>query len=79
MPEHAPGQAHNPLVLLGRAATAAVEEYGYGLTLVGESVYWIMVGPFKQRPVRLAATAPMTSKAHSRLRIASPSWIMVVS
>lgn len=57
MPEHLPGQARNPLVLLGRAATAAVEEYGYWLTLVGESVYWIVVGPFKQRPVRLAATA----------------------
>lgn len=44
------------LVQLGRTATSLVEEYGYWLTLVGEGVYWIFVGPFKGRPVRLAAT-----------------------
>ena len=40
MPEHLP-QAHNPLVLLGRAATVAVEEYGYWLALVGKRAFKI--------------------------------------
>ncbi len=56
MPEHTTGPRHNPLVRLGRAATAVVEEYGYWLALVGECIYWLVVGPFKQRPVRLPAT-----------------------
>jgi phospholipid/cholesterol/gamma-HCH transport system permease protein len=45
------------LVRLGRSATAVLEEYGYWLVLLSESVYWIVVGPFKARPVRLSATA----------------------
>jgi len=33
------------------------EEYGYWLMLVVESLFWVVVGPFRGRPVRLAATA----------------------
>ncbi len=57
MPEQATGQRRHPLIRLGRAATVVVEEYGYWLALVGECLYWLVIGPFKQRPVRLAATA----------------------
>ena len=40
---------------LGRGALALIEEFGYYLVLIGESAYWILVGPFKKQPVKLAA------------------------
>ena len=43
------------LIGLGRVVAAFLEEYGYWVVLIGESLYWIIVGPFKQRPVRPAA------------------------
>lgn len=57
MGDRANSPSHSPWSHLGRAVAATFEEYGYWLMLVLESVYWIAVGPFKQRPVRLAATA----------------------
>lgn len=38
---------------LGRHTVGAVEEWGYYLALVVESVYWMVVGPFLRQPVRL--------------------------
>ncbi|MGD9602101.1 MAG: MlaE family ABC transporter permease [Gammaproteobacteria bacterium] len=40
-----------------RRISATFEEYGYWLMLVAESLFWVFVGPFRGRPVRLAATA----------------------
>jgi phospholipid/cholesterol/gamma-HCH transport system permease protein len=41
------------LEILGRRTIAAVEEVGYTLTLLGESVFWIVAGPFLNQPVRI--------------------------
>jgi phospholipid/cholesterol/gamma-HCH transport system permease protein len=56
MPELGSGSVRGRFVQLGRAAAAVVEEYGYWVALLGESIYWIVIGPFKRRPVRLSAT-----------------------
>ncbi len=40
---------------LGRVTVALVEEFGYYLALIFESVYWIIAGPFKRQPVRFSA------------------------
>jgi len=40
---------------LGRVSVAFVEEFGYYLALVVESIYWLLVGPFKRQPVRFSA------------------------
>ncbi|MGH8597435.1 MAG: MlaE family ABC transporter permease [Gammaproteobacteria bacterium] len=56
MAESNSGPLRGWLVQLGRSATALIEELGYWLVLIGESLYWIAWGPFKRRPVRLAAT-----------------------
>ena len=42
---------------VGRITVALFEEFGYYLVLVYESVYWIIVGPFKRQPVRFSAAA----------------------
>lgn len=57
MAEGAASQSSHALSRLGRAVAETIEEYGYWLTLIAESLYWVIIGPFKQRPVRLAATA----------------------
>lgn len=47
---------------VGRASARTVEEFGYYLALVVESLYWTLAGPFKQQPVGLSAVfAQMTS------------------
>lgn len=40
---------------LGRATLKGVEEIGYGASLLGESVFWLVVGPFRHQPVRISA------------------------
>ena len=40
---------------VGRAALGLVEEFGYYLALVVESVYWIFIDPFKKQPVKISA------------------------
>ena len=55
MAERARGQVQQAMVQVGRAAIGVLEEYGYWLTLVAESLYWLVVGPFKGRPVRFSA------------------------
>jgi phospholipid/cholesterol/gamma-HCH transport system permease protein len=42
---------------LGRAAVAAVEEFGYYFLLWLESLYWLLFGWLKNQPVRLSAMA----------------------
>ncbi|HMM74686.1 MAG TPA: ABC transporter permease [Gammaproteobacteria bacterium] len=41
---------------IGRAATGLVEEFGYYVALTIESLYWLLFGLARGRPVRLAAT-----------------------
>ncbi len=40
---------------LGRRVTRSVEEFGYGASLLGESLYWLILGPFRHQPVRIPA------------------------
>lgn len=40
---------------LGRSTCRGVAEFGYIAALLVESVYWIVVGPFKRQAVRIAA------------------------
>ncbi|KIL98227.1 ABC-type transport system involved in resistance to organic solvents permease component [Paramagnetospirillum magnetotacticum MS-1] len=39
---------------LGRRAAAAIAEFGFGATLLGESLYWLGMGKKRRQPVRLA-------------------------
>ncbi len=40
---------------LGRTAVRSVEEFGYGASLLGETAFWLVVGPFRHQPVRMRA------------------------
>lgn len=53
MAEQAPNRLLGPVEALGRHTVAAVEEAGYTLTLLAESVFWIFAGPFFKQPVRI--------------------------
>lgn len=57
MAESAQGAVQTALERIGRTTAALVEEFGYYLALVVESLYWIAVGWLKRQPVRLSATA----------------------
>lgn len=46
----------NPITRVGRTVAHGIEELGYWLTLLAECAYWILAGPWRRRPVRLAAT-----------------------
>ena len=39
---------------VGRATARGVEEFGFGASLVGESLYWLVMGRRRQQSVRLA-------------------------
>ncbi|MEM7543238.1 MAG: ABC transporter permease [Pseudomonadota bacterium] len=41
----------------GRKSVAAINELGYAVALVVESFYWLLLGPFKQQPVRPSSVA----------------------
>ncbi len=41
---------------LGRRSVAATEELGYAFALLGEALYWLILGRRRRQPVRLAAT-----------------------
>ncbi len=41
---------------VGRRAGDYVAEWGYYAALVGESLYWLFLGPSKRQPVRLSST-----------------------
>ena len=38
---------------LGRSVVKIVEELGYGASLLGESMYWLVFGYFRKQPVRI--------------------------
>ena len=38
---------------LGRRTIGGVEELGYGFALFVESLYWLVVGRFREQPVRI--------------------------
>lgn len=40
---------------VGRRVANGMEEFGYGASLLAESLYWLAVGPFRHQPVRLSA------------------------
>lgn len=40
---------------LGRATVRGVEELGYSIALLIESLYWLFAGPFQRQPVRVTA------------------------
>jgi len=44
-----------PVEQVGRWTVAGIEEWGYFLALLVESVYWMLLGPFQKQPVRLSA------------------------
>jgi phospholipid/cholesterol/gamma-HCH transport system permease protein len=41
---------------LGRRSVAGIDQIGYGASLFGESIYWILVGWRYRQPVRISAT-----------------------
>ncbi len=40
---------------VGRSTVRGVEEWGYVMALLAESVHWLLLGPFKRQPVRIPA------------------------
>ncbi|MDZ7736817.1 MAG: ABC transporter permease [Gammaproteobacteria bacterium] len=40
---------------LGQVTVRGIEEFGYIAALFAESIYWIIIGPFKRQPVRVTA------------------------
>ncbi len=40
---------------VGRRTVAAVQEWGYFFALLIESAFWVLVGPFRRQPVRVAS------------------------
>lgn len=40
---------------LGRRVVGGVEEFGYAAALLAESLFWLIMGAFRQQPVRLSA------------------------
>lgn len=48
---------HALLDRLGRATIRAVEEFGFGASLFGEAVWWLVAGRVRRQPVRLAPIA----------------------
>jgi phospholipid/cholesterol/gamma-HCH transport system permease protein len=40
---------------LGRAVVKVIEELGYGASLLAESAYWLVLGPFRKQPVRVSS------------------------
>lgn len=49
------GKSLSSIEQLGRVTVRGIEEFGYSAALLIESIYWILVGPFKQQPVRIPA------------------------
>ena len=45
----------NALERLGRAVVKAIEEFGYGASLLVESAYWLVFGSFRKQPVRVSS------------------------
>ncbi|MAS82971.1 MAG: ABC transporter [Legionellales bacterium] len=55
MPEADNHPVINSLELVGHSTIKLIEEAGYCFTLLFESLFWILVGPFIKRPVRISS------------------------
>ncbi|KAF0225451.1 MAG: putative ABC transport system permease [Rhodospirillaceae bacterium] len=42
---------------LGRAAARGLSEFGFAATLLGQALYWLVLGHWRRQPVRAAAVA----------------------
>ncbi len=49
------GRAHRLLDRVGHAVVSGVDEFGFGASLLGQSLFWVVAGPRRGQPVRLAA------------------------
>ncbi len=49
------GRAVRLLDQIGRAVMRSVDEFGFGASLLGQSLFWVVAGPRRHQPVRLAA------------------------
>lgn len=49
------GRAQRLLDRVGRAVVGGVDEFGFGASLLGQSLFWVVAGPRRRQPVRLAA------------------------
>ncbi len=45
----------SPLEALGRSSARGIEELGYLVAILAESVYWIALGSFRRQPVRISS------------------------
>ena len=41
--------------IIGRATVKTIEQFGYGASLLGESIFWLVLGPARREPVRVPA------------------------
>ena len=51
-----PTRLADRLEKLGKRAYEAVAEVGLGASLLGQSLFWVFMGPRRAQPVRIAAT-----------------------
>lgn len=49
-----PPRLHALLDRIGRASVRAVEEFGFGASLFGEALWWLVAGRSRRQPVRMA-------------------------
>lgn len=40
---------------IGRSTVKSIEQVGYGASLLGESLFWLVLGPARRQPVRIPA------------------------
>lgn len=52
-----PSRLHHLLDRLGRASVRAVEEFGFAASLLGEALWWLVMGRVRRQPVKLAPIA----------------------
>ncbi len=55
--DRAPGGGLRALEALGRGVSRVLDGIGYGASLLGESVYWLVMGRRRRQPVRMAPVA----------------------
>jgi phospholipid/cholesterol/gamma-HCH transport system permease protein len=55
MPDPPASAITRALERVGRSTARGVDELGFAASLLGESLYWTVVGHWRQQPVRLAA------------------------
>ena len=50
-----PERIRRTLTQLGQRAVSAIAEFGFGAVLLGQSAFWVVMGPRREQPVRVAA------------------------